>query len=100
MAAAGRHWDDTLTVAWYSWVSHIKMYGQLFAPAPVDDDRRINVDTPIVEKFHNCEGQDDRNRDQSHCKSKLGPYFLFTKLRIYARKAPVRVLTLTSSMVW
>jgi len=27
-----------LTIAWYSWISHIEMDGQLFAPAPVDDD--------------------------------------------------------------
>jgi hypothetical protein len=67
--------NGTLTVAWYSWISYIKMYGQLFAPAPVDDDRRIDVDTPVVEEFHNCERQDDCNRDQSHCSSKLVPYF-------------------------
>ena len=88
------------TVAWYSWVSHIKVYGQLFAPAAVDDNRSIDVDTPVVEELHDCKRQDDCDRDQSHCESKLAPFFKHTRLREYVRNAPVRVLTLTSSIVW
>jgi hypothetical protein len=26
-----------LTITWYSWERHIKMHGQLFSPAPVND---------------------------------------------------------------
>lgn len=48
--------------------------GENFAPAPVDDDRRVDVDMLVVEEFHDCERQDDHNRVRSHCKSK----FLFT----------------------
>ena len=60
------------TLVWYSWVSHIKMYGQLFTPAAVDDNWGIDVDTLVVEELHDCKWQDNCDRDQqSQGKSKL-----------------------------
>ena len=55
-----------LTVTWYSWERYIKMHGQLFSPAPVDDYRCVDANPPIVEEFNHRERQDDRNGDQCH----------------------------------
>ena len=76
------------TVAWYSWVSHIKMYGQLFAPAAVDDNRGIDVDTPVVEELHYCKRQNDCERDQSHCESKLATcFFIYEAMGVRTKRS-------------
>jgi len=63
--------ERCLTIAWYSWERHIEMHGQLFSPAPVDNYRGVDADSPIVEKFHDCKRQYDCGRDQRHCETKV-----------------------------
>jgi hypothetical protein len=65
--AGGDGENGCLTIAWYSWERHIEVHGQLFSPAPVDNYRGVDVDSPIVEKFHDCKRQYDCDRDQRHC---------------------------------
>ena len=75
------------------------MYSQLFAPAVVDDNQGIDVDKPVVEELHDYKRQDNCDRDQSQCESKLAPFNIYEATK-YARNAPVHVLTLMSSIVW
>ena len=90
-----------LTIAWYSWERHIEVHGQFFSPAPVDNYRGVDANSPIVHKLHDCERQYDCGRDQRHCSSKVHVSIIVSPPPgTYAQNAPVRVLTLTSSIVY
>src|SRR5260221_6950780 len=89
------------TIAWYSWERHIEVHGQFFSPAPVDNYRGVDANSPIVHKFHDCKRQYDCGRDQRHCGSKVNVSIVASPHSgMCAQNAPVRVLTLTSSMVY
>ena len=58
--------DVTLTVAWYTREGNIHVDRQLLSPAPVDDDRRVDIDAAVVEEFDGGKGEDDRRSENSH----------------------------------
>ena len=55
------------TVAWYPGEGNVHTHGETFSPTLVDNDGRVKVHPPVVNKLHGREREDNRRREDSHC---------------------------------
>ncbi len=97
-------WNTALTVAWYTGESNIHIRRELLSPTPVDNNRRVDIDAAVVKELDGGKGKDDRRGDNGHFMLRPSGVRLTTSRNVrlscgYSQSAPVRVLTLTSSVV-
>ena len=57
----------TLTVTWYPRERDVHAYVQLFPATLVHQNRRVNIDSSVVEELNGGERKDDGGRDDCHC---------------------------------
>lgn len=87
------------TVAGHTREGDVHADSQPLPSAFIHNQRRIHVDAPIVEEFDGGECQDDCSSNQGHFTRVSAQLVNQIKARHSSQKAPVRVLTFTSSIV-
>ena len=85
------------TVAWHPGERHVKVDGEFFSSASVHDDRGICRYPTVVDELHSGECKYNRSREDGHLAG--SEHTKRPNQEKALQKAPVRVLTFTSSVV-